>query len=80
MGKTKSSKKKGEFIWSGDASRIIPLKNNYCYIFDEKGKTHHLERDSEEATSLLQRLNEVMDGKIFADLTKLGWAEQLEKL
>lgn len=79
MGKPASKKlKKGEYEWSGEISRIIPLKNNYCYVQDEKGKLHHLKRDSVEFYALAKRLNEIMEGKITRELEKLGWKEQLE--
>ena len=79
MGKPNSKKvKKGEYEWSGEITRIIPLKNNYCYVQDEKGKLHHLKRDSIEFYALANRLNEIMDGKITRELENLGWSEQLE--
>lgn len=80
MGKKKGKLKKGEYEWSGDVRRIIPLKNNYCYIQDEKGKLHHLTRDSEEFYTLVRHLNDVMNDKITKELTDLGWDAQLSKL
>lgn len=80
MGKKKGKLKKGEYEWSGDVRRIIPLKNNYCYVQDEKGKLHHLTRDSEEFYSLAKHLNEVMNGKISKELNELDWQDQLAKL
>lgn len=79
MGK-KAKGKKGEYEWSGDLKRIIPLKNNYCYINDEKGKTPKLKRDSEDFYTLIKHLNEVMNGKIERELTDLGWETELSKL
>lgn len=78
MGKAKSKGKKGEYEMSADAKRIIPLKENYCYIFDEKGKTHHLKRDSEEALELMKKLNDLTFGRVAKELENLGWKEQLE--
>lgn len=79
MGKPGSKKvKKGEYEWSGEIRRIIPLKNNYCYVQDEKGKLHHLERDSTEFYALAKRLNEIMDNKITRELEVLEWKEQLK--
>lgn len=80
MGKKKAKGKKGEYEWSSDLRRIIPLKNNYCYINDEKGKTQHLKRDSEEFYTLVKHLDEVMNGRVSVELRELGWEEQLQKL
>jgi len=55
MSKRKAKGKKGEYEWSGDVRRIIPLQNEYCYLNDEKGKTFHLKRDSEEFANLAKR-------------------------
>lgn len=80
MGKKKAKGKKGEYEWSSDLRRIIPLKNNYCYVNDEKGKTQHLKRDSEEFYTLARHLDEVMNGKITKELIALNWTEQLDVL
>lgn len=80
MGKKKGKLKKGDYEWTGDLRRIIPLKNNYCYVNDEKGKTPRMKRDSEEFYTLARHLDEVMNGKITKELTELGWTEQLEVL
>jgi hypothetical protein len=80
MGKKKAKGKKGEYEWSSDLRRIIPLKNNYCYVNDDKGKTLHLERDSEEFYAIIKRVDEVMNGRITKELQDLGWDRQLEKL
>ena len=73
MGKTKGKKQKGQYEWSGEINRIIPLKNDYCYIQDEKGKLHHLQRNSDEAISLMKSLDQIMEGKISRELESLGW-------
>ena len=80
MGKTKAKKNKGEYEWTGDLSRVVPLGDNYCYIRDDKGKTLHLKRDAVETIEILRHLDSVMEGKITRELTKLGWTETLEKL
>lgn len=80
MGKKKGKFKKGEYEWSGDVSRIIPLKNNFCYVQDEKGKLHHLKRDSSEFYELIKSLDNIMNGKITRELNQLGWNEQLAEL
>jgi hypothetical protein len=81
MGKPGNKKgKKGEYEWSGEISRIIPLRNNYCYVQDEKGKLHHIKRDSTEFYALAKHLNEIMEGKITRELEQLGWTEQIEVL
>jgi hypothetical protein len=80
MGKKKAKGKKGEYEWSSDLRRIIPLKNNYCYVNDEKGKTHHLRRDSEEFYTLIKHLDEVMNGRLTKELQDLNWQEQLNTL
>jgi hypothetical protein len=80
MGAKKSKSKKGEYEWSGDLRRIIPLKNNYCYVNDDKGKTPRMKRDSEDFYALALKLNEIMNGKIFRELEELGWTEQLKTL
>jgi hypothetical protein len=80
MGKAKSKKKFGEYQWSANVRRIIPLQNNYCYIQDDKGKTHHLQRYSDASIKLLTSLNVATHGLIAEELKELGWTEILEMI
>ena len=80
MSKRKAKGKKGEYEWSGDLRRIIPLRNGYCYVNDEKGKTPRMKNDSEEFYTLAKHLDEVMNGRISMELRELGWEEQLNTL
>lgn len=76
MGKRKLHKGKlGEHEWSRESKRIVPLQGGYCYISDEKGKLHHLKRDSDEYNSMIEHLEseEVMGSKITKELVELGW-------
>ena len=73
MGKAKKSKKLGEFEWSRETRRVIPLQANHVYIFDDKGKRRHLKRDSEEFNQTVAELDEKMDGRITREMKELGW-------
>lgn len=66
-------KKTQEYQWSGEIRRIIPPRSNGARIQDEKGKSHTFKRDSEEFAAECARLDEIMDGKITAELELLGW-------
>lgn len=80
MGKSKKKTKSGEYEMSPDVRRIIPLKNDYCYIFDARGKLHHLKRDSAAAIELLRSLEEVTNGRISKQLIELGWESTLKEI
>ena len=80
MGKSKKRTKTGGYEISPDIRRIIPLKNNYCYIADQNSRLHHLKRDSEAAIILLRSLNEETGGRIARQLEELGWEETLKEL
>ena len=75
-----AKKKQKDFEWSGETRRVIPLKANHCYIFDHKGKTHHINRDSDEFLALAVDVNENTNGRIEAEMKNLGWdVEFLQK-
>lgn len=80
MGKSKKKSKSGEYEMSSDVRRIIPLKNNHCYIIDSHGRLHHLKRDSEAAIILLRSLEELTNGRITRQLKELGWEEILKEV
>ena len=80
MVKKKAKAKKGEFEWSSEIRRIIPLREDYVYISDEKGKLHHLKKSSDKYVELLKHLDAVMVGKITRELEALGWEDSLQAL
>lgn len=80
MGKSKKHLKKGEYQWSPEIRRITPLMDNHCYIQDDKGKLHHVKRDSDRFKELIIHLNEVMNGRIEKELNDLNWERELEIL
>jgi len=64
-------KKKQEYEASGEVNRIIPLKVGYVYITDLKGKLHHLKRDSEEFSVLVEEIDEALNNRATREIEAL---------
>ena len=72
MGKVKRKTKLGEFEYSPTARRIVPLKAGFCYIFDTKGKLHHVKRESEQCEQLIADLREDLgDARVDEEIARL---------
>lgn len=72
---TKKKTKEGAFQPSGEVQRITPLGGGaYAYVFDAKGKTHHVKRDSDKFRELVASLDEELNGRGKKELERLGWA------
>lgn len=81
MAGPRGNKKQAPFQPSGETTRVVSLGNEtWAYVFDAKGKTHHIKRDSDEMISLCVENDEALGGKITRDLQKLGWEDILEKM
>jgi hypothetical protein len=52
----------------------------WAYLFDHLGKTQHLSRNSEEFAVKCKETDEVMNGKITAELENLGWTDVIERM
>ena len=74
------NKTSAQFQPSGETKRIVGLGGGYAYLFDHKGKTHHLPRTSPEFVSLCATEDEHFEGRIVRELEALGWTEVLELL
>jgi hypothetical protein len=81
MAGPRGNKKQAPFQPSGETTRVVSLgKGTWAYVFDAKGKTHHIKRDSEEMVSVCAENDETLGGKITRDLEKLGWTDIIEKM
>jgi len=81
MARPRLSSKETKFQPSRESARILSLNGGqHAYLFDDKGKKHHLERNSEEFLTLCQEQNALLDGLIARDLERLGWDDVLAKL
>lgn len=75
-----TGKKEAAYQPAGDAKRIIPLKNGWAYIWDERGALRHLLRDSEEFITACQEVEKALgDGRIMRELKQLGWDDVIER-
>ena len=73
--------KVGSFQPSGEVKRIVPLGDGeWAYLFDAKGKTHHLKRDSEEFVARCIENEAVLPGKYLEPLNRLGWTDVIGKI
>lgn len=74
MGKRRVKGKLGEYGWSSELSRIVPLQGGWCYLRDVKvGKTYHLKVGSDRFNELVAELTEVLGEKRMAEeLKKVG--------
>jgi hypothetical protein len=74
-------KKNVPFQPSGDTTRVVSLGGGtWAYLFDHLGKTQHLSRNSEEFAVKCKETDEVMNGKITAELENLGWTDVIERM
>ena len=81
MARPRGSKKEAGFQPSGETTRVLSLGGGtWAYVFDAKGKTHHVKRESEQMISICVENDETLNGKIRRDLQKLGWEDVLEKM
>lgn len=82
MGKRKHKAKLGEYVWSPDIRRIIPLdKGRHCYINDVKGKLHHVKVDTEEFNSLVKDLSDnLSEPKMQEELGRISYAKRMAEL
>ena len=66
---------------SGEVNRVVSLGGGtYAYVFDAKGKTHHVKRDSDEMVAVCRETVAAMGGKVSAQLEAMGWTDVLEKM
>jgi hypothetical protein len=62
-------KKEAPFQPSGEVSRLVLCdKGNWAYLFDLRGRTHHLKTTDETFFNIAFELNEASGGKIVRDL------------
>lgn len=79
--------KKKELVYQphGDATRIIPLgqgehAGQWAYVFDIRGKIHHVSRHDEKLAELSREINSALNNKATRELRSLGWTDVLDKL
>lgn len=73
--------KEAPYMASGEIQRIKSLGNGtYAYVFDANGKTHHVKRNSEEMIRICHETDQIMSGKVTAQLVEMGWTDVLESL
>lgn len=76
-----TGKKEAVYQPAGDARRIIPLRDGWAYIWDERGGLRHLRRDSDEFVLACQEVEKALgNGKIMRELKQLGWDNVIERL
>lgn len=73
MGRTKKKGKQGEYDIAPDARRIVPLKGGFCYIYDLKGKLHHVKKDTEAFDRLVEELRTgLSEDRMIEELRRVG--------
>jgi hypothetical protein len=66
---------------SGDASRIVSLnQGTWAYVFDEKGKKHHVKRSSIAMVEICRSVDKALNGKIRLELEALGWYDVIRRM
>lgn len=78
---TKRKVKLGEFQPSGDITRVVSLgQGTFAYVFDQKGKTHHLKRSSDAMAVVCRSTDRALGGKIRERLAEMGWEDVIERM
>jgi hypothetical protein len=74
-------KNDGTFHPSPDTKRVVSLnKGTWAYVFDGKGKKHHVKRSSELMIIVCKQADTDLNGRITAELEELGWIDVLERM
>jgi hypothetical protein len=76
-----AKKKEAPHQVSPDIARIVSLgKGTFAYVFDQHGKLHHVKRNSDEMIRVCKETDEVLNGRVKAQLIEMGWTDVVERL